>query len=207
MGNTLETSTRRRKSVIPKQYFFISHLKLWKEKFPVYENKIGLHSAAAVTPRTPGLRLFLLFALPGRQSCLAISVMYSDTTVHMWPHTQTQTRTRGSKNSFSFPAKISTSNHCTPEGMTHDGLTNDSDFLLQPPKHSGYLLSSPQRGIGAEERWWNSLLPISPHCCERTLRLCFLFKGQAGEGPDRHPGVPFLTVMAGHRPSVPPHCL
>lgn len=70
-----------------------------------------------------------------------------------WPHIQTRTLARGSENSFSFPAKISTSNHCTPDGMmTHAGLTNDSDFLLQPPKHSCHLLSSPQRGIRAEEK-------------------------------------------------------
>lgn len=81
-----------------------------------------------------------------------ISIIYSDRNVHMWPHTQTQTLTRGSKNSFSFPARISTSNHCIPEGMTHVGLTNDSDFLLQPPKHSCCLLSSPQRGVRAEEK-------------------------------------------------------
>lgn len=81
--------------------------------------------------------------------------------------------------------------------MTHVELTNDSNFLSQPPKHSGSLLSSPQRGIGAEERWWNSLLSISPHCCERTLQLRFLCKGQAGEGPDRHSGVPFLRGIAG----------
>ena len=37
-------------------------------------------------------------------------------------------------------------------GRNDPSWVNDSDFLLQPPKHSGCLLSSPQRGIGAEEK-------------------------------------------------------
>ena len=60
-GNPLETSTGRRKRVISEQYFFISHLKLWKEKFPVYENKIGLHSGLVMTPPAPRLFLFFTF--------------------------------------------------------------------------------------------------------------------------------------------------
>lgn len=60
-GNPLETSTGRRKRVISEQYFFISHLKLWKEKFPVYENKIGLHSGLVMTPAAPRLFLFFTF--------------------------------------------------------------------------------------------------------------------------------------------------
>lgn len=107
----------------------------------------------------------------------------------------------GSKNFSCFPAKISTSNHCPPDGVTCFRLmTVTSSCNLQNTVDT--CSPVPHGMSGQRKRWWNSLLSTSPLCCgERTLQLHFLCRGQAGEESRQVHRCPLPEQeWPGHRP-------
>lgn len=106
VGWYVRTSNRRRKRDVPEQYFFISHLELWKERFPVYENTMGLRSGAAMTPPPAGPRLFLFFVFTFRVKLHGDLYHIQGHKCGMWPHTQTQTQHAGQRISLAFLLKF-----------------------------------------------------------------------------------------------------